>query len=108
MTNSFVWANAPAVKNCAYVFSCDIVTDGDLRAKIKISAYNYYKFYLNGELKFFGPARSPKGYFRTNERVVSLKKGKNRLSAVCVAYNASTYSFVSDTPFFLLRYCGRE
>lgn len=103
MKSYCVWANEPAVKNCAYIFSLDIYSERGKQASIKISAYNSYKFYLNGELKFFGPARSPKGHFRTDERKISLKKGKNRISVVCSAYNAANYSYVSDTSFFYFK-----
>lgn len=96
----FIWADYKKEKNTSYIFSLSLFVKERKRVKIKISAYNFYKFYLNGELKFYGPARSPQGYCRIDEHSVMLEKGENILSAICVSYNVSNYSYVSDTPFF--------
>ena len=110
MNGDFIWAKDGTEMNVAYIFTADVFAEKDVKAAVNVSAYNFYKFYVNGKLKFFGPSRSPQGYYRTDVRTVTLKKGKNRLSAVCFAYNAATYSYVSDQPFFYFsaNVCGKE
>lgn len=98
--NCFVWANEPFIKNSAYIFVSDIESENEFEFASFVSAFNYYKLYLNGELVAFGPSRSAKGYFRRDKVVLRLKKGKNRISAVCFAYNVANYSYVKDIPFF--------
>lgn len=96
----FVWAEGPLIKNSAYIFTSDIECVDECEFIAFVSAFNYYKLYHNGELVSFGPSRSAKGYFRKDKIKIILKKGKNRLSVICFAYNVANYSYVEDLPFF--------
>lgn len=98
---NFVWASNAQRANTTLLFALELHLESKGISKIKISAADSYKLYVNGQLSSFGPARSAVGYFRTDELCTELNVGKNVISALVCSYGVGTYSHALQEPFFL-------
>ncbi len=68
---------------------------------MKIAAASLYRFFVNGDLVGYGPARAPHGYARVDEYDLSDYAGKPVVLAVEVfAANVNTYYIIDQLPFF--------
>lgn len=100
---NFVWAkDFIDTINTTCAFMLDVEIEKDSTAKINVTANGFYKLFVDGTLRLFGPARTAKGYCRMDKKSVSLKKGFHKIVAIASAYNAATFSIMKDTPYF---YC---
>lgn len=97
---NFVWASNAQRANTTLLFALELHLESKSISKIKISAADSYKLYVNGQLSSFGPARSAVGYFRTDEFCTELNVGKNVISALVCSYGVGTYSNALQEPFF--------
>lgn len=86
-----VWSKEhTAVKNITLAFVLDTQASGE--GSLSLVASNLYRFFLNGELMGYGPARAAHGYTRRDIYRFSLpEKRKNRL--VIEVFSAHVNSF---------------
>lgn len=63
-----VWAEGKATEmNSCVRFRTTFETDADEGAVLRVTGANVYRIRLNGTFVGYGPARAPKGFFRTDE-----------------------------------------
>lgn len=103
MNSNFIWAKKfLSTKNTNCLFSLDINLSRAQSISFNLTANGLYKFYVDGTLRLFGPARTAKGYCRMDKKSFSLKEGKHKITVIVSAYNAATFSIMKDVPYF---YC---
>lgn len=102
--SDFVWAKQQLeTMNSNLAFILDVEVEKDSSIKFNLTANGSYKFYVDGKLRLYGPARTAKGYCRMDKKSIALKKGKHRVVAVTSAQNVHAFNMVKDTPYF---YCN--
>ncbi len=71
--------------------------------KLCISAFSFYRLWVNGEFVFFGPTRAAVGYARVNELDLGAynKDGGNELKIEVVGYNCSSLTTVNQPSFVI-------
>ncbi len=100
----FIWAKQQLeTKNSNVVFVLEVETTKDVSARFNLTANGMYKFYVDGALRMFGPARTAEGYCRMDKKTIKLKKGSHRIVAIASAYNVPTFNIMKGTPYF---YCN--
>ncbi len=61
------------------------------KAVLKVAVSGFYKVFLNGEFRYFGPARCAHGYYRVDEIELPLKKGENHIAIETVNYYVNSF-----------------
>ena len=67
--------------------------------KFNISANNFYRVFLNGELLYYGPSRSAHGYFEIDEHDLKCEEPNNRIVIEVAGYQTNTYYSLNTKPF---------
>lgn len=95
-----VWSKEhTAVKNITLAFVLDTQASGE--GSLSLVASNLYRFFLNGELMGYGPARAAHGYTRRDIYRFSLpEKRKNRLVIEVFSAHVNSFYTVDEAPFF--------
>lgn len=74
---------------------------------ICLSAFSFYRLYVNGQFVCMGPARTAKGYARVDEIALGKynKLGANTLEIQVAGYNCSSLSTARQTSFVVCELC---
>ena len=103
MSGNFLWAKKQlATMNSNCLFLLDFMLEKERNVKFDVTANGFYKLYIDGSLRLYGPARTAKGYCRVDKKSFRLKKGTHRVAVIASAYNVASFSIVKDAPYF---YC---
>ena len=88
-------------KSLNYPLTLCATTDSLEGTKIYISAFSFYRLYVNGSFVCSGPARAAKGYARVDE--IELDKynigGENSIEIQTVGYNCGSLSTARQSSF---------
>ena len=88
-------------KSLNYPLTLCATTDSLEGAKLYISAFSFYRLYVNGSFVCSGPARTAKGYARVDE--IELDKynidGENSIEIQSVGYNCGSLSTARQSSF---------
>ena len=88
--------------------------------KIYITAFSFYRLFVNGKFVCSGPARAARGYARVDVEDISgyeAEKGENRIEIQIMGYNCGSLSTARQTSFItcelrrgddVLLYTGRD
>ncbi len=96
---------------------CFTETIGQGNYTLNISANNFYRVFLNGELIGYGPARATHGYFRVDEIALDCTQSENVIFIEVAGYNCNSFYALNTAPFFVaevksgeevLLYSGRD
>jgi len=83
----------------------------DKQFRLKVTAYSFYRVYLNGKWLGYGPARGPHGWFRVDEWDIPphFLKDENVLVLEAVGYNSNSLA-LADQPAFIQAelICGND
>lgn len=96
-TDSFIGAKPIWIKNRRLTvnyqagFRCDFKADASKKYTLKLTGASFYKVYLNGEFIAYGPARAGMGYVRTDELILNVNCGINKLAVEAAGYNCASY-----------------
>ena len=90
-------------KSLNYPLTLCATTDSLEGAKLYISAFSFYRLYVNGSFVCSGPARTAKGYARVDE--IELDKynidGENSIEIQSVGYNCGSLSTARQSSFIV-------
>lgn len=95
-----IWAKEiRAVKNHTVAFTYKMkATENDT---VKLAAASVFRFFVNGKMMGYGPARAAHGYSRLDEYSLAEFAGQDVVLCVEVfAHNINTYYVVDELPFF--------
>ncbi|MBR5451721.1 MAG: hypothetical protein IKV36_01865 [Clostridia bacterium] len=93
-----VWAKGLADEmNCTLGFYKKINTNG--KATLKIATGGFYRLLVNGEFKYYGPARAPHGFYRVDELEIDLPQGEVHLALEVINHRAESYGIISNPAF---------
>ena len=98
-----VWAEGKATEmNSRVRFRATFEADTGEGAVLRVTGANAYRIRLNGTFVGYGPARAPKGFFRTDEwpLAAAIRRGRNELEIEAAGYNCNSFCF-QDQPAFL-------
>ena len=98
-----VWSKGQAEElNASVRFKATFDAEAGTRPCLRITGTSAYRIRLNGRFVGYGPARSPKGFFRVGEwpLAAAICEGRNELEIDAVGYNCNSYYF-QDQPAFL-------
>ena len=98
-----VWAQGQATRmNSSVRFKAAFDAETGAKPFLRITGTSAYRIRLNGRHVGYGPARSPKGFFRVDEwsLVAAMREGRNNLEIDAAGYNCNSYCF-QDQPAFL-------
>lgn len=95
-----IWANGKEAElNCCLFFRTIINKKG--LCKINVTANNFYRIFINGKLKFYGPSRDAHFYYRVDEYKVNLSQSKNIIVIEVSGSNCYSFYTTNTRPFLL-------
>lgn len=95
-----IWANGKEEElNCCLFFRTIINKKG--LCKINVTANNFYRIFINGKLKFYGPSRDAHFYYRVDEYKVNLNQSKNIIVIEVSGSNCYSFYTTNTRPFLL-------
>ena len=98
-----VWAKGRAEElNSSVRFRATFEIRANAEPFLRITGTSVYRIRLNGRHVGYGPARSPKGFFRVDEwpLAAAIREGRNELEIDAAGYNCNSYCF-QDQPAFV-------
>ena len=98
-----VWASGQAEEmNSSVRFRAAFDAGAGAVPFLRITGTSAYRIRLNGRHVGYGPARSPKGFFRVDEWPLgaAMREGRNELEIDASGYNCNSY-YLLDQPAFL-------
>ena len=81
-------------------FRATVASPAPREATLIVSAATFYRLFVNGEFKAYGPARGPHGTFRFDEITLELPEGPCVLALEVASYNVPNY-YTVNAPGFL-------
>lgn len=94
-----VWAKGLTEEmNCTLGFYKKITSCG--KVSFKIATSGFYRLLVNGEFKYYGPARGPHGFFRVDELKLDLPKGEVDIAFEVINHHAASYGVINNSAFF--------
>ncbi len=95
-----IWAKGKEQElNSSLFFSTSINKKGIY--KINIAANNFYRIFINGKMKFYGPSRDAHFYYRVDQYKVNLNKLKNIIVIEVSGSNCFSFYTTNTRPFLL-------
>ena len=97
-----VWASGQAEElNSSVRFKAAFEAEANEKTFLRITGTSVYRIRLNGQYVGYGPARSPKGFFRVDEWPLDavMRKGRNNLEIDASGYNCNSYYFQNQPTF---------
>ena len=98
-----VWARGHAEElNSSVRFKAAFAAEADAKPFLRITGTSAYRIRLNGRYVGYGPARSPKGFFRVDEWPLAavIREGRNDLEIDAAGYNCNSF-YYQDQPAFV-------
>lgn len=98
-----VWAKGQAEElNSSVRFRATFDAGANERPFLRITGTSSYRIRLNGRYVGYGPARSPKGFFRVDEwpLCAAIREGRNELEIDAAGYNCNGFCY-QDQPAFV-------
>ena len=98
-----VWAKGRATElNSSVRFKALFDAESQSKTFLRITGTSAYRIRLNGRYVGYGPARSPKGFFRVDEWLLdaAIRDGRNELEIDAVGYNCNSF-YYQDQPAFV-------
>ena len=99
-----VWVKGRAEElNSSVRFKALFDAKSQAKTFLRITGTSAYRIRLNGRHVGYGPARSPKGFFRVDKWPLdaAVREGRNELEIDAVGYNCNSF-YYQDQPAFLL------
>ncbi len=84
--------------NSSLFFRTRINNQDEIR--IRITANNFYRIYVDGKFYAYGPSRDAHNYYRVDEYCLSFKKDKEHILVIEVSgYNCNSFYSLNTEPF---------
>ena len=97
-----VWLQGASKElNRQLVFSGTFEWKGGEKPRLVFASSNPCRVRLNDRFAWYGPARGPEGFFRTDDVALDAERGLNRLEIECAGYNCESFYFQRQDSFLM-------
>lgn len=95
-----IWAKGKENELNSSLFFKTIIKNSGIY-KLIITANNFYRVYINGKMKYYGPSRDAHFRYRVDEYKLKFSKQNNIIVVEVSGYNCFSFYSTNTTPFLL-------